>query len=194
MYSLATLDVGPVFTMASAARTCADESTGFRGVRAHPAGTIVAGPRRTVTIFPGSGQRPFNRSPVEKVGASPCALASKSFQVIHVVERRSRFLLSLSALLVVAGCRSKEAGCSSTVATPSVKLPRTPGACPFGRPVEVTYKFSGRSNAARFPAENTTGVIGPLPSDRRRGRLMWAGRSRSSEVGRHGSGKPGRDD
>jgi hypothetical protein len=80
---------------------------------------------------------------------------------------RSRFLLSLCALLVVAGCRSKEPD-APPVATPSVSFAHT--RVPLGSPVEVTYKFQVAPNAPAFN-ENYRVMVHFLDADEE---LMWA--------------------
>jgi len=80
---------------------------------------------------------------------------------------RTRFLLSLCALLVAAGCRSKEPDAPS-VATPSVSFAHT--RVPLGSPVEVTYKFQVVPNAPAFQ-ENYRVMVHFLDADEE---LMWA--------------------
>ena len=80
---------------------------------------------------------------------------------------RSRVLVSLCALLVAAGCRSKEPD-SPPVATPSVSFAHT--RVPLGSPVEVTYKFQVAPNAPPFQ-ENYRVMVHFLDADEE---LMWA--------------------
>ena len=79
---------------------------------------------------------------------------------------RSCVLLSLCALLVAAGCRSKEPDAPS-VATPSVSFAHT--RVPLGSPVDVTYKFQVAPNAPAFQ-ENYRVMVHFLDAD---DELMW---------------------
>ena len=83
-----------------------------------------------------------------------------------MLSTRSRFLLSLCALLVAAGCRSKEPD-APPVATPSVSFAHT--RVPLGSPVEVTYKFQVAPNAPAFQ-ENYRVMVHFLDADEE---LMW---------------------
>ncbi|HJY34486.1 MAG TPA: hypothetical protein VJ260_06515 [Vicinamibacterales bacterium] len=80
---------------------------------------------------------------------------------------RSCFVLSFCALLVAAGCRSKEPD-APAVATPSVSFAHT--RVPLGSPVEVTYKFQVVPNAPAFQ-ENYRVMVHFLDADEE---LMWA--------------------
>jgi hypothetical protein len=83
-----------------------------------------------------------------------------------MLSTRSRFLLSLCALLVAAGCRSKEPD-APPVATPSVSFAHS--RVPLGSPVEVTYKFQVAPNAPAFQ-ENYRVMVHFLDAD---DELMW---------------------
>lgn len=83
-----------------------------------------------------------------------------------MLSTRSRFLLSLCALLVAAGCRSKEPD-APPVATPSVSFAHS--RVPLGSPVEVTYKFQVAPNAPAFQ-ENYRVMVHFLDADEE---MMW---------------------
>ena len=94
-----------------------------------------------------------------------CALVSTS-SGSFMLSTRSSVLLSLCALLVAAGCRSKEPD-APPVATPSVSFAHT--RVPLGSPVEVTYKFQVAPNAPAFQ-ENYRVMVHFLDADEE---LMW---------------------